>query len=79
MFETVEVKKGKEIIQGSLDDGVLSVPNVLGKSVSEVIINGKSYNVLESNVDVRDNLIYLTIDIPDGKSGAKSNDESTEG
>ena len=79
MFKTVEIKKGKDIIQASLDDGVLSAPNKLGKDVSEVEVDGKTYKVLDSTVDERDDLIYLTLELPKGSSGVKSNDESTKG
>ena len=50
MFKTVEIKKGKDIIQASLDDGVLSAPNKLGKDVTEVEVDGKTYKVLDSKV-----------------------------
>jgi len=79
MFKTVEIKKGKDTFQASLDDGVLSAPNKLGKDVTEVDVDGKTYKVLDSTIDERDDLIYLTLDIPKGISGAKSNDESSEG
>jgi len=79
MFKTVEIKKGKDTLQASLDEGVLSAPNKLGKDISEIEVDGKTYKVLESTVDERDDLIYLTLELPKGSSGAKSNDESTKG
>mgnify|MGYP003136691980 CR=1 FL=1 len=79
MFKTVEIKKGKDTFQASLDEGVLSAPNKLGKDVTEVDVDGKTYKVLESTIDERDDLIYLTLELPKGSSGAKSNDESSEG
>lgn len=79
MFKTVEIKKGKDTFQASLDEGVLSAPNKLGKDISEIEVDGKTYKVLDSTVDERDDLIYLTLELPKGSSGAKSNDESSEG
>ena len=79
MFKTVEIKKGKDTIQASLDEGVLSAPNKLGKDVTEVEVDGKTYKVLDSKVDERDDLVYLTLELPKGSSGVKSNDESTKG
>jgi len=79
MFKTVEIKKGKDTIQASLDEDVLSAPNKLGKDVTEVEVDGKTYKVLDSKVDERDDLVYLTLELPKGSSGVKSNDESTKG
>jgi hypothetical protein len=55
------------------------VPNVLGDSVSEIAFEGKTYKVTDSMVDERDDLIYLTLELPKGSSGEKSNDESVKG
>ena len=78
-MKTVEIKKGKDTIQGTFYKGVLSVPNVLGDSVSEIAFEGKTYKFSESMVDERDDLIYLTLELPKGSSGEKSNDESVKG
>jgi|TARA_E500000178_G_C16633401_1_gene578707 hypothetical protein len=78
-MKTVEIKKGKDTIQGTFYKGVLSVPNVLGDSVSEISFEGKTYKVTDSMVDERDDLIYLTLELPKGSSGEKSNDESVKG
>ena len=77
-MKTVEIKKGKDTIQGTFYKGVLSVPNVLGDSVSEIAFEGKTYKVTDSMVDERDDLIYLTLEDPKG-TGAKANEQSTEG
>ncbi len=78
-MKTVEIKKGKDIVLGTFYKGVLSLPNVLGESVSEIAFDGKTYKVTDSRLDERDNLIYLTLELPKGSSGAKSNDESAKG
>ena len=78
-MKTVEIKKGKNTILGTLHRGVLSLPNVLGKDLSETSFGGKTHGVLEIRIDERDDLIYLTLELPKGSSGAKSNDESTKG
>ena len=78
-MKTVEIKKGKDTIQGTFYKGVLSVPNVLGDSVSEIAFEGKTYKVTDSMVDERDDLIYLTLELPKGSSGEKSNDDSVKG
>ena len=78
-MKTVEIKKGKETILGTLHKGVLSVPNVLGKELSEVSFEGKSHGVLEARIDERDDILYLTLELPKGSSGEKSNDKSTKG
>ena len=78
-MKTVEIKKGKDTIQGTFYKGVLSVPNVLGDSVSEIAFEVKTYKVTDSMVDERDDLIYLTLELPKGSSGEKSNDESVKG
>ena len=78
-MKTVEIKKGKNTILGTLHRGGLSLPNVLGKDLSEISFGGKTHGVLEIRIDERDDLIYLTLELPKGSSGAKSNDESTKG
>jgi len=78
MFKTVEIKKGKDTLQASLDEGVLSAPNKLGKDISEIEVDGKTYKVLDSIVDERDDLIYLTLDIPKGIK-EKANEQSKQG
>ena len=78
MFKTVEIKKGKDTIQGTLDEGVLSVPNKIGKNLETISIGNKSYKVIDERVDERDGLLILTLDVPDG-TGAKANEQSTEG
>jgi hypothetical protein len=77
-MKTVEIKKGKKNIQGTLHKGILSLPNELGESVTEIAVEGKTYMVTETRVDDRDDLIYLTLDVPDG-TGAKANEQSTKG
>jgi hypothetical protein len=49
------------------------------KKGKDTIQASKTYKVLESTVDERDDLIYLTLELPKGSSGVKSNDESTKG
>ena len=78
-MKTVEIKKGKETILGTLHRGVLSLPNVLGKDLSEISFDGKTHGVLEIRLDERDDLLYLTLEVPKGSSGVKSNDESVKG
>ena len=77
-MKTVSIKKGKDTLLGTLHRGVLSLPNSIGKSVTEIAFDNKTYKVLESRVDERDDLIYLTLDVPDG-TGEKANEQSTEG
>ena len=78
-MKTVEIKKGKDTIIGTLHKGVLSLPNVLGKELSEISFDGKTHGVLEVRIDERDDILYLTLELPKGSSGAKSNDESSKG
>ena len=78
-MKTVEIKKGKDTILGTLHKGVLSVPNVLGKELSEISFDWKTHGVSEARIDERDDILYLTLELPKGSSGAKSNDESSKG
>ena len=77
-MKTVSIKKGKDTLLGTLHRGVLSMPNCLGESVSEIAFDNKTYKVLESRVDERDDLIYLTLELPNGGKKEGSNDKSNE-
>jgi len=78
-MKTVEIKKGKSSYLGTLHRGVLCLPKDIGESISEISFDNKTYKVLEERVDDRDDLIYLTLELPNGSKKEGSNDKSNEG
>ena len=77
-WEQVKVKGSKGNIVGMLKDDVLELPNQLGKDPSEVKIDGKTYKVLSSSVDERDDIILIKLAMASTKQ-EKSDDKPTKG
>ena len=73
----VKVKGSKGNIVGMLKDDVLELPNQLGKDPSEVKIDGKTYKVLSSSVDERDDIILIKLAMASTKQ-EKSDDKPTK-
>jgi len=57
----VTVKKGKEEIPAMARGSELSLPNVLGDDPKSVTVNGESCKVASSQVDERDDVIYIML------------------
>ena len=76
-WEQVKVKGSKGNIVGMLKDDVLELPNQLGKDPSEVKIDGKTYKVLSSSVDERDDIILIKLAMASTKQ-EKSDDKPTK-
>ena len=77
-WEQVKVKGSKGNIVGMLKDDELELPNQLGKDPSEVTVDGKSYKVLSSSVDERDDIILIKLAMASTKQ-EKSDDKPTKG
>ena len=77
-WEQVKVKGSKGDIVGMLKGDELELPNQLGKNPSEVEIDGKTYKVLSSSVDERDNVILIKLAMASTKQ-EKSDDKPTKG
>tara|TARA_Y100001970_G_C14226585_1_gene856055 strand:- start:494 stop:739 length:246 start_codon:yes stop_codon:yes gene_type:complete len=77
-WEQVKVKGSKGNIVGMLKDDELELPNQLGKDPSEVKIDGKTYKVLSSSVDERDDIILIKLAMASTKQ-EKSDDKPTKG
>ena len=77
-WEQVKVKGSKGDIVGMLKGDELELPNQLGKDPSEVKIDGKTYKVLSSSVDERDDIILIKLAMASTKQ-EKSDDKPTKG
>jgi hypothetical protein len=77
-WEQVKVKGSKGDIVGMLKGDELELPNQLGKDPSEVKVDGKSYKVLSSSVDERDDIILIKLAMASTKQ-EKSDDKPTKG
>lgn len=77
-WEQVKVKGSKGDIPAMINGDVLEVANQLGKDPSEVKVDGKSYKVLSSSVDERDDIITIKLAIASTKQ-EKSDDKPTKG
>ncbi len=77
-WEQVKVKGSKGNIVGMLKGDELELPNQLGKDPSEVKIDGKTYKVLSSSVDERDDIILIKLAMASTKQ-EKSDDKPTKG
>ena len=76
-WEQVKVKGSKGNIVGMLKGDELELPNQLGKDPSEVKIDGKTYKVLSSSVDERDDIILIKLAMASTKQ-EKSDDKPTK-
>ena len=77
-WEQVKVKGSKGDIPAMINGDVLEVANQLGKDPSEVKIDGKTYKVLSSSVDERDDIILIKLAMASTKQ-EKSDDKPTKG
>jgi len=77
-WEQVKVKGSKGDIPAMINGDVLEVANQLGKDPSEVKVDGKSYKVLSSSVDERDDIITIKLAMASTKQ-EKSDDKPTKG
>jgi len=76
-WEQVKVKGSKGDIPAMLKGDVLELPNQLGKKPSEVSVDGKTYKILSSSVDERDNVILIKLAMASTKQ-EKSDDKPTK-
>tara|TARA_R100001443_G_scaffold112652_1_gene126416 strand:- start:6720 stop:6965 length:246 start_codon:yes stop_codon:yes gene_type:complete len=77
-WEQVKVKGSKGDIPAMINGDVLEVANQLGKDPSEVKVDGKSYKVLSSSVDERDDIITIKLAMA-STNKEKSDDKPTKG
>ena len=77
-WEQVKVKGSKGDIPAMINGDVLEVANQLGKDPSEVKVDGKSYKVLSSSVDERDDIITIKLAMA-STTKEKSDDKPTKG
>ena len=77
-WEQVKVKGSKGDIPAMINGDVLEVANQLGKDPSDVTVDGKSYKVLSSSVDERDDIILIKLAMASTKQ-EKSDDKPTKG
>ena len=77
-WQSVKVKGSKGDIPAMLNGDVLEVANQLGKDPSDVTVDGKSYKVLSSSVDERDDIITIKLAMASTKQ-EKSDDKPTKG
>ena len=77
-WEQVKVKGSKGDIPAMLKGDVIELPNQLGKKLSEVSVDGKTYKILSSSVDERDNVILIKLAMASTKQ-EKSDDKPTKG
>ena len=70
---------GKDVIAWQREE-IVNLPNILGDKPKTVVIDNSKHNVISSWVDDRDDIIFLTVDLPKGKAKDKGepNGESTE-
>ena len=74
----VTVKGAKGNIPAMLNGDVLEVANQLGKDPSDVTVDGKSYKVLSSSLDERDDIIQIKLAMA-STTKEKSDDKPTKG
>ena len=77
-WQSVTVKGAKGNIPAMLNGDVLEVANQLGKDPSDVKVDGKSYKVLSSSVDKRDDIITIKLAMA-STTKEKSDDKPTKG
>jgi len=77
-WQSVTVKGAKGNIPAMLNGDVLEVANQLGKDPSDVTVDGKSYKVLSSSVDGRDDIITIKLAMA-STTKEKSDDKPTKG
>jgi hypothetical protein len=77
-WQSVTVKGAKGNIPAMLNGDVLEVANQLGKDPSDVKVDGKSYKVLSSSVDERDDIITIKLAMA-STTKEKSDDKPTKG
>ena len=77
-WQSVTVKGAKGDISALLSGDVLEVANQLGKDPSDVTVDGKSYKVLSSSVDGRDDIITIKLAMA-STTKEKSDDKPTKG
>ena len=77
-WQSVKVKGSKGDIPAMLNGDVLEVANQLGKNPSDVTVDGKSYKVLSSSLDERDDIITIKLAMASTKQ-EKSDDKPTKG
>ena len=77
-WQSVTVKGAKGNIPAMLNGDVLEVANQLGKDTSDVTVDGKSYKVLSSSVDGRDDIITIKLAMA-STTKEKSDDKPTKG
>ena len=77
-WQSVKVKGSKGDIPAMLNGDVLEVANQLGKDPSDVTVDGKSYKVLSSSVDERDDIITIKLAMA-STTKEKSDDKPTKG
>ena len=77
-WQSVKVKGSKGDIPAMLNGDVLEVANQLGKDPSDVTVDGKSYKVLSSSLDERDDIITIKLAMASTKQ-EKSDDKPTKG
>ena len=77
-WQSVKVKGAKGNIPAMLNGDVLEVADQLGKDPSDVTVDGKSYKVLSSSVDGRDDIITIKLAMA-STTKEKSDDKPTKG
>ena len=77
-WQSVKVKGAKGNISAMLNGDVLEVADQLGKDPSDVTVDGKSYKVLSSSVDERDDIITIKLAMA-STTKEKSDDKPTKG
>tara|TARA_R100001463_G_scaffold71146_1_gene124911 strand:+ start:495 stop:740 length:246 start_codon:yes stop_codon:yes gene_type:complete len=77
-WQSVTVKGAKGNIPAMLNGDVLEVADQLGKDPSDVTVDGKSYKVLSSSVDGRDDIITIKLAMA-STTKEKSDDKPTKG
>ena len=77
-WQSVTVKGTKGDIPANLNGDLLDVPNQLGKDPKSVIIDGKTYQILSSQLDERDDVLKIQLATASTKK-EKSDDKPTKG
>ena len=73
----VIAKSGNDTIDGMMNGDMLEIPNVL-KDPKTIVIDKKSYSVLSSSIDERDNILKIQLAMASTKK-EKSDDKPNEG
>ena len=73
----VLAKSGNDTIDGLMNGDMLEIPNVL-KDPKTIGIDKKSYSVLSSSIDERDNILKIQLAMASTKK-EKSDDKPNEG